>query len=80
MRRHLFAVAALVALVASACGGSGHDVSSKELNLYTWTQYVPPSVIAGFEKKYDVHVNVATYTSNEEAIRGIEANPGTTTS
>ena len=76
MRRHLIAVAALVALVASACGGSGHDVGSRELNLYTWTQYIPPSVIQGFEKKYDVHVNVSTYTSNEEAIRGIEANPG----
>ena len=53
-----------------------HDVTSNELDLYTWTRYVPPSVIHGFEQKYGLKVKVTYYASNEEAIRGIEANPG----
>ena len=72
-------VALLTLAVASGCavGGGGHDVSSKQLNLYTWTRYVPPSVISGFEKKYGLKVNVTYYASNEQAIAGIKANPGT---
>lgn len=70
------AAAALV-LAAAACGSGSHDVSSKQLNLYTWTRYVPDSVIKGFEKKYDVTVKVTYYASNEEAIQGIEDHPGT---
>ena len=57
-------------------GGGGHDVSSKQLNLYTWTRYVPPSVISGFEQKYGLKVHVTYYNSNEQAIAGIQANPG----
>jgi hypothetical protein len=53
-----------------------HDVTSNELDLYTWTQYIPPSVIHGFEQKYDLKVKVTYYSSNEEAIAGVEANPG----
>jgi spermidine/putrescine transport system substrate-binding protein len=76
-RRGIAIGAALLAFAATACGGGGHDVSSTELNLYTWTEYVPDSVIQGFQDKYGVTVNVTYYDSNEEAIRGIEDNPGT---
>jgi spermidine/putrescine-binding protein len=72
-----FAAALLTLLcVATACGGSGHDVSSNELDIYTWTQYIPDSVVSGFEQKYGVTVKLDTYTSNEEAIRGLQDHPG----
>jgi spermidine/putrescine-binding protein len=70
------ALACALILTAAACGGDAHDVTSDELDLYTWTSYVPASVIHGFEKKYDLKVKVTYYASNEEAIAGIEDNPG----
>lgn len=78
MRRASGRVAALflLASLATVCGGAAHDVSSSELDLYTWTEYVPDSVIQGFEEKYGVKVNVVFYDSNEEAIRGLADNPG----
>jgi spermidine/putrescine-binding protein len=60
----------------SACGGEEREVSSTELELYTWTGYVPDSVIEGFEERYGLQVNVTFYDSNEEAIAGIRENPG----
>jgi spermidine/putrescine-binding protein len=66
---------AIVALM-TACGNGTRDVTSSELNLYTWTEYVPDSVIEGFEEEFDVTVNVEYYASNEEAIRGIGESPG----
>jgi spermidine/putrescine transport system substrate-binding protein len=75
-RLPLIAVLALALLPGCSVGGGGHDVSSKQLNLYTWTRYVPPSVISGFEQKYGLKVHVTYYNSNEQAIAGIQANPG----
>jgi spermidine/putrescine-binding protein len=70
--------AGTLVLAVVACGDAdGDDLSSDELELYTWTEYVPESVISGFEERHDVTVNVTYYDSNEEAIAGIEANPGT---
>ena len=37
---------------------------------------MPPSVISGFEQKYGLKVHVTYYSSNEQAIAGIQANPG----
>ena len=70
------ALACVLITAAAACGGDAHDVTSNELDLYTWTQYVPQSVIHGFEQKYGLKVKVTYYSSNEEAIAGVEANPG----
>lgn len=67
----------LALVLTVACGGSRRDVDSATLNLYTWTKYVPQSVIDGFERRYGVTVKVDFYASNEEAIRGISARQGT---
>jgi spermidine/putrescine-binding protein len=69
---------AALALVVTACSqAERHDVSSDELDLYTWTEYIPDSVIEGFEDQYGVDVKVTYYASNEEAIRGLQDHPGT---
>ena len=75
-------VVAALATVAAACGGSSEgsavSVQSKELNLFTWTQYVPPQVIRGFEQEHPgLEVNVSYYTSNEEMLAGVLAHPAT---
>jgi len=42
------------------------EVSSKELNLYVWTEYVPQDIVDCFELIYGIQVNVDNYSSAEE--------------
>lgn len=37
-----------------------------ELNVFTWTEYLPQTIIDEFEEVYGVKVNYDTYSSNEE--------------
>jgi len=39
---------------------------SKEINIFTWTEYVPTDIIDCFGLVYDVKVNVDYFSSNEE--------------
>ena len=42
------------------------EVTSKELNLFVWTEYIPQDMIECFERIYGVTVNREEYSSNEE--------------
>lgn len=42
------------------------EVTSEELNLYVWTEYVPQDIVDCFELVYGVKVNVDNYSSAEE--------------
>jgi len=42
------------------------DVTSKELNLFMWTEYMPPDMQECFELVYGITVNRDEYSSNEE--------------
>jgi spermidine/putrescine-binding protein len=42
------------------------EVTSTELNLFTWTEYVPQDIIDCFEMVYGIKVNVGMFSSNEE--------------
>ena len=50
---------------ASAATGASIGVE-KVLNVYNWTDYIDPSVIAAFEKEYGIKVNYDVYDSNDE--------------
>ncbi len=62
------------ALLATGCsGGSGGAAggspggsagSAKVVNVYNWSDYIDPAVIAAFEKEYGIHVNYDVYDSN----------------
>ena len=39
--------------------------SEKVLNVYNWSDYIQPTVIADFEKEYGIHVNYDVFDSNE---------------
>ncbi len=61
--------AALIA-AASGCSGRGGQAaastaSEKVLNVYNWSDYIQPSVIADFEKQYGIRVNYDVFDSNE---------------
>lgn len=38
------------------------------LNIFNWSEFLPESVIKQFEKEYNVKVNYATFSSNEEML------------
>jgi spermidine/putrescine-binding protein len=48
-------------------------VTSKMLNLYGWSAYVPQELLDGFSAKYGIQVNYDTYSSNEEMLAKLQA-------
>ena len=53
--------------------GPRPQLTSKELNLYAWSEYVPQALLDGFQKEYGVKVNYDTYSSNEELVAKLQA-------
>lgn len=49
------------------------QVTSKELNIFVWTEYIPNDMIECFEKVYGVKVNREEYSSNEEMYAKVSA-------
>jgi spermidine/putrescine-binding protein len=47
--------------------------TSKELNLYAWTDYVPQKLLDDFSAKFGIKVNYDTYSSNEEMLAKLQA-------
>ncbi len=62
----------LAALTALALGTWAHPTvaadAPSELNLFAWSEYIPTSVIEGFEKESGIKVNYEEYASNEEML------------
>src|SRR6266498_580320 len=49
------------------------DITSKELNLFVWTEYIPQDMQECFELVYDIKVNRDEYSANEEMYAKISA-------
>ncbi len=47
----------------------------KVLNVYTWANYLPDSVIQRFEKETGIRINCSTYVNNEVLYAKLKANP-----
>lgn len=56
---------------AAASSASGGKLSG-ELNVFTWTEYMPQSIFDEFTKETGVKVNVSTYSSNEDMLAKIK--------
>ncbi len=85
----VFAVLAMASMLLAACGGksgmvtsSGFacpepenqmKVTSKELNLYVWTEYIPTEWKECFELAYGVKINHDEYSSNEDMYAKLSA-------
>lgn len=59
-----------VLLMLVACGGKGsksgaEGKESKELNIYTWTYFIPEEVIENFQKETGIKVNLSYYDNND---------------
>lgn len=65
----------LVLGLLAACSPQAAEIDSRELLLYTFTAYIPDELIAQFETETGVSVTVETYSTNEEMLAGLAANP-----
>ena len=63
----------LVLSLFSFTGCGKKSASNGELNIFTWTEYVPESVIEEFEKEYGIKVNWTTFSSNEDMLAKVKA-------
>lgn len=74
-RKRIVCVALSLMLVLSLAGFTGcgkKSASNGELNIFTWTEYVPESVIEDFEKEYGIKVNWTTFSSNEDMLMELD--------
>jgi spermidine/putrescine transport system substrate-binding protein len=63
------AIALIIALFAlNACGPAKRD-----LNLYTWSDYIDPELVKAFEEQYDCRVIIDTFDSNEAMYAKLKA-------
>jgi spermidine/putrescine-binding protein len=53
------------------------DVTSAELNLFVWTEYIPQDALDCFELVYGIKVNRKEYSSNEEMYATLSAGSST---
>lgn len=59
-----------------SCGGSKEEKNTegqvtqetKELNIYTWSDFIPDEIIEGFQKETGVKVNISYYDNNDVLI------------
>jgi|694.fasta_scaffold133703_2 spermidine/putrescine transport system substrate-binding protein len=69
-------------LVLAACGGAkkadtaGTSTEEKKLNIFSWAEYIPQSVLDGFTKETGIQISVENYASNEELIGKLLAGGG----
>jgi spermidine/putrescine transport system permease protein len=67
------AAMALLTLCLFALGGQRHGARGGELNVYIWSNYLPESVVAEFERRYEAKVNVELYDSNEALLAKLQS-------
>lgn len=56
-----------------ALGGQTQTTKGGELNVYIWSNYLPDSVIAEFEQKFNAKLNVELYDSNEALLAKLQS-------
>lgn len=70
--KKLLSLFLLLALALSAMPASAEGV----VNVYNWEDYIDPAVITLFEQETGIKVNYMCFTTNEDMIVQVEANPG----
>ena len=67
--------ALLGTLVLTACGKKPEPVAAVEpcqLNLYIWSEYIDPEIVADFEKKFACKVTIDLYEDNESMVAKLQ--------
>jgi spermidine/putrescine-binding protein len=66
------ALLALVLPLLAACGG-GEPAAERRVNIYIWTNYLPPDVVTDFTKETGIQATVDTYDSNEALLAKLQS-------
>ncbi|HWT75501.1 MAG TPA: spermidine/putrescine ABC transporter substrate-binding protein [Mobilitalea sp.] len=66
----MFVLLGAITLFMTACSNGGGKNGT--LNLFMWTEYIPDSVIQGFEKETGIKVQMQTYSNNEEMLAKVK--------
>lgn len=66
-------VATIGLLFFFALGGQTQTAKGGELNVFIWSNYLPDSVIAEFEQKFNAKINVELYDSNEALLAKLQS-------
>lgn len=80
--KKVMAILTSILLVGGIVGGGvfAYAKSTTEpkqvLNVFNWSEYLPPTVIEKFEQTYNIKVNYSTFSSNEEMLAKIMAGGG----
>lgn len=59
----------LILILLTGCSDKNYE--NGKLNVLNWSSYIPSDVIKNFEEEYNIKVNYATYSSNEELLAKI---------
>ncbi len=78
--KKLFATAAAVALLAACDGKPGARPAETaaapaepcQLNLFIWSEYIDPEIVAGFEKQFACKVTIDLYEDNESMMAKLQ--------
>jgi spermidine/putrescine-binding protein len=62
-----------VGQVSTTSGQEPAQPTSKTLNLYAWSDYIPQQLLDDFTAQYGIKVNYDTYSSNEEMLAKLQA-------
>jgi spermidine/putrescine transport system substrate-binding protein len=62
----------MVAGVGAALLTLGVQAQQRTLNLFIWSEYIDPKVIASFSKQFNVRVNQSLYESNEDMLAKLQ--------
>jgi spermidine/putrescine-binding protein len=75
MKRTLWIVLILLGACLAACGRKEEAPAQAQqvVNIYIWTNYLPPDVVADFEKQTGIKATVDTYDSNEALLAKLQS-------
>lgn len=75
-REFLIGAAATATGLLSSCAWksskSGYSSDEKQVNVYSWADYIDPNVIPEFEKRYGIKVVYDTFASNEALLAKLQ--------
>lgn len=69
--KKLVSVLLLLALMLPLCA-----TAQEVVNVFNWEDYIDESVLLQFEQETGIHVNYMRFTTNEDMMVQVEANPG----
>ncbi len=72
MNKSLLAALGILALPALAAIGYAQSPKAT-INLYNWSNYIPPDLLKKYEKETGVRVNLDVYDSNESLLAKLKA-------